>query len=227
MTAPSRRVIFSSFIWKLMERFGVMLMQIVISTLLARLLIPADFGIIALVAVFIAVSNVLVGSGFGTALIRKQSVDDLDLNSVFYASCGVAVVFFALNFFAAPLVADFYERPELSLVMRMLAISILWTPLNTVQNALVSRGLMFKKVFFRSSIATVVSGAIGVLLALADFGVWALVAQTVSASLLMCLLLWAAVRWRPSLPVFLDTGQGDVLLQLESAGEQSDRHRRQ
>lgn len=199
MTPSNRRATFSSFIWKLMERIGVMVMTIVIQLLLARLLMPADFGVIALVSVFVSLSNVLVSSGLATALIQKKTVDELDLNSVFYASCGVAAIFFAINFAVAPRVADLYNRPELTLVMRALALSILWTPLNIVQNALVSRGLLFKKVFFRSSLATLLSGGIGVWLALAGFGVWALVAQTVSSTFLMCALLWVSVRWRPSL----------------------------
>lgn len=192
------RGVLGSFLWKLMERFGVMFAQIVVQTVLARLLTPADFGVIALVAVFISLSNVLVGSGLGTALIQKKTVDALDLDSVFFSSVAVASVFFAVNFLAAPLVAGFYERPELGLVMRLLAASIFLTPLNIVQNALVSRGLLFKKVFVNSSIATLLSGVIGVWLAVAGYGVWALVAQTVSSTLLMSLLLWVSVRWKPT-----------------------------
>lgn len=194
-----KHLVLGSFSWKLMERFGVMAVQIVVQTVLARLLMPADFGVIALVSVFIALANVLVVSGLGTALVQKKSADAVDLSSVFYASVAVAVALFALNFLAAQLVADFYQRQELVWVMRTLAASLLLTPLNIVQNALVARNLLFKKVFFNSSVATLLSGGVGVGLAMAGYGVWALVAQTVSSQVLLSALLWMTIRWRPTL----------------------------
>ncbi len=172
--------------------------------MLARLLTPADFGIIAVVSVFIAFANVLVMSGLGTALVQKRDADALDFSTVFYASLVVAGALFGICFVLAPFIAEFYQRPELASVMRILAATMLLTPLSVVQNAIVSRGLLFKKVFVSSSLATLVSGGIGVVVAVAGLGVWALVAQTVSSQLLIIGLLWVSVRWRPTLRFSLE-----------------------
>jgi len=194
-----KHVVFTSFVWKSTELVGVTIAQLGVSIFLARLLTPADFGVIALVGAFIALSNVFVVSGLGTALIQKKTVDSLDLSSVFLASIAVAAALFSLIFLLAPVLADFYERPELSLVMRVLAASVFLTPLNVVQNALISRGLLFKKVFANSTVATVLSGLLGVALAMAGFGLWALVAQQLSSQFMLSTLLWLSVRWKPNL----------------------------
>jgi len=190
--------VLGSLVWKLAELVGATVAQLVISIVLARILTPADFGIIALVGVFIALANVFVVSGLGTALVQKKTVDSLDLSSVFFACMGISAALFASIFLLAPILADFYVRPELALVMRVLAGSMFLTPLNVVQNALVSRGMLFKRVFVNSSVATLLSGVLGVALAMGGYSLWALVAQQVSNQFLLSMLLYASVRWRPT-----------------------------
>lgn len=199
MDSSRRHMVLGSLGWKWMELAGVTIVQLGVSVLLARLLTPVDFGVIALVGVFVSLANVFVVSGLGTALVQKKRVDSRDLSSVFFASLAVAGVLFSFTFLLAPVLADFYERSELTLVMRVLAAFIVLTPLNVVQNALVSRGMLFKKVFANSSIATLLSGVLGVALAMAGYGLWALVAQQVASQLLLSALLWLSVRWRPTL----------------------------
>jgi len=198
MDSSRKHLVLGSFGWKLIELVGVTIVQLGVSIALARLLTPADFGVIALVGVFVALANVFVVSGLGTALVQKRNVDSLDLSSVFFASTAVAVGLFLFISLLAPAIALLYVRPELTLVMRVLAASMFLTPLNVVQNALVSRGLLFKKVFVNSSIATLLSGVLGVALAMAGYSLWALVAQQVASQALLSALLWLSVRWRPT-----------------------------
>ena len=171
------KTIVPSLFWKFMERCGTSGVQFVTSIVLARLLLPEDFGLIALVMVFITLANVFVQNGFGTALIQKKDADDLDFSSVFYASLLIVAGLYAILFFTAPLVANFYDHPELTTIVRVLALTLFFGALNSIQEAYIARNMLFKKLFWRSLGALVPSAAIGITCALKGFGVWALVIQ--------------------------------------------------
>jgi O-antigen/teichoic acid export membrane protein len=160
-----------------MERMGIQGTQFVVSIVLARLLAPDDFGLIALVMAVIAIANVFVQSGLGTALIQKKDADETDFSSVFYASLLLATIVYALIFFTAPLIADFYDKPALIPVIRVLTLSLFIGVFNSIQYAFVARQMMFKKLFFRSIGSMIPSSIIGIVMAFTGFGVWALVAQ--------------------------------------------------
>lgn len=201
---PSKKTILSSLFWKFLERGGTQGTQFVVSIVLARLLSPADFGLIALITVFITLANVFVQSGFNTALIQKKNADSLDFSSVFFASLGVAIVLYVVMFFAAPFIADFYERSELIPVIRVLSITLIIGALNSIQEAFVARNMLFKKLFVRSIGAVIPAGCLGIVLAYMGFGVWALVAQQLFNAFLMCVLMWLTVKWRPRLEFSLE-----------------------
>ena len=193
------KTIVTSLFWKFMERCGTSGVQFVTSIVLARLLLPEDFGLIALVMVFITLANVFVQSGFGTALIQKKDADNLDFSSVFYASLLIVTGLYAILFFAAPLVASFYDHPELTTIVRVLSLTLFFGALNSIQEAYIARNMLFKKLFWRSLGALVPSAAIGITCALKGFGVWALVLQQLCDVSLMCVFMWFTVKWRPQL----------------------------
>lgn len=193
-----KRVIISSLFWKFFERAGTQLIQFGVTIALARILAPDDFGLVALIAIFISIASVFVQSGLNTALIQKKDADDLDFSSVFWASLGIAVATYTILFFGAPFIADFYEHPSLTVVIRVLAITLFIDVFSSIQNAYVARNMLFKKLFFRSVGAIIPSGAIGLTLAFCGFGIWALVAHQFCNAFLAVAIMWFTIPWRPS-----------------------------
>lgn len=192
--------VITSLIWKFLERIGTQGVQFVVAIVLARMLSPADFGLIALVTVFVAIANVFVQSGLNTALIQKKNADNLDFSTVFYSCIALAVLLYGALFLCAPLIASFYNNlPDLVPVVRVLGLMLPLGALNAVQDAYISRNMMFRKLFYRSIGAIIPSGCIGIVCAYAGCGIWSLVVQQLSNSLLICIIMWFTVRWRPSL----------------------------
>ncbi|NLE04395.1 MAG: oligosaccharide flippase family protein, partial [Crenarchaeota archaeon] len=169
--------VISALFWKLMERGGTQGIQFIVQIILARLLLPEDYGTIALIVVFINIANLFVNSGFTTALIQKKDADETDFNSVFYMSSFIAIMLYIILFFTAPIIAGFYEDPLLVPVLRVLSIMILVGVYTSIQNTIVSKKLQFKKSFISSILSGVLSGSVGIVMAYLNFGVWALVAQ--------------------------------------------------
>ena len=193
-----KRVIISSLFWKFFERAGTQLIQFGVTIALARILAPNDFGLVALIAIFINIASVFVQSGLNTALIQKKDADDLDFSSVFWASLGIAIATYTILFFGAPFIADFYGHESLTVVIRVLAITLFIDVFSSIQNAYVARNMLFKKLFFRSVGAIIPSGAIGLTLAFCGFGIWALVAHQFCNAFLAVAIMWFTIPWRPS-----------------------------
>ncbi len=195
----TKNKILSGLFWKLMERGGTQGIQFIVQIVLARLLLPKDYGIIALITIFIALANVFVQRGFNTALIQKKKADEIDYSSVFYLSLSIAIVLYIILFFTAPFVADFYEESQLTLVLRVLSFTLFFGAINSIQNAVVSRTMQFRRLFFSSLGGIFGSGVVGIVMAYMGFGVWALVGQQISNNLLITVILWFTVKWRPKL----------------------------
>lgn len=191
--------IISSLFWKLMERGGTQGIQFIVAIVLARLLLPEDYGIIALITIFITIANVFVQSGFNTALIQKKDVNETDFSSVFYLSLLIAGLLYVFLFFTAPLIAAFYSEPQLIPVLRVLSITLFLGAFNSIQNAVIARKMLFKKLFISSLGAIVISGVVGIFMAYKGFGVWALVVQQITNRVLIILILWFTVKWKPKL----------------------------
>ncbi len=189
----------SGLFWKFAEAMCADLVSFIVSVILARLLLPADYGEVSLVNVFIVVANVFVVNGLGTALIQKKDADDLDFSSVFYANLALSLVLFAIVWAIAPLVASFYEMPHLAIVLRVLAIKIPVASVTSIQNAYVSRKMVFRKFFFATIIGTVLSAGVGIYMAYKGFGVWALVAQSLCNNVIDTLVLFITIKWYPRL----------------------------
>lgn len=195
----NKRIVLSSLIWKFLERGGTQGIQFVVQIVLARLLLPEEYGLIALVTVFITLANVFVQSGFNTALIQKKDADEVDFSSVFYLSLLIAVLLYSTLFISAPFIADFYHEPQMVPVLRVLSVTLIFGSFNSIQNAYLIRKMMFKKLFFRSLGAVAISGTVGILAAYAGWGVWALVTQQLTNQLSITIILWFTVKWRPIL----------------------------
>lgn len=190
---------FSGVVWKFMERMSAQIVTFIVSIILARLLTPEDYGSIAVINVFIAIANVFVVSGFGNALIQKKNADDVDFSSVFYFNIVFSCILYAGLFFAAPYIADFYHIPILGPGLRVLGLKLPLAAVNSIQHAYVSRNMIFKKFFLSTSIGTVLSAVVGIGLAYAGAGIWALVAQYLTNSFIDTLVLLITVKWRPIL----------------------------
>lgn len=189
--------IVSNFIWRFAERCGAQLVSFVVSIVLARILAPEDYGTIALVTVFTAILQVFVDSGLGTALIQKKDADDLDFSSVFYFNFAMCLVLYSGMFIAAPYIAIFYEDMTLTPVIRVLSLTIVISGVKGIQQAYVSRNMLFKRFFFSTIGGTIFSAFLGIGLAFSGYGVWALVAQQLSNTMIDTLILWITVKWKP------------------------------
>lgn len=187
----------SSFIWKFLERMGVQGVQFIVQIVLARLLLPSDYGAIALITIFITISNVFVQSGFNTSLIQKKDIKEKDYSSVFIVSLTIAFILYATLYFASPKIAIFYQMPVLKAVLRVLSITLFFGAFNSIQIAKISREFEFKKLFFSSLISITISGVIGVVLAYLNYGIWALVFQQLSNQIIISLVLLKIVKWKP------------------------------
>ncbi len=191
--------VFSNLIWRFAERCGAQGVSFIVSVVLARLLLPDDYGTVALVTVFTAVLQVFVDSGMGTALIQKKDADDIDFSTVFYFNCVVCILLYAGMFVSAPLVASFYNKPELTSLVRVISVTLLISGVKNIQQAYVSRNMLFKKFFYATIAGTIFSAVLGIIMAYMGFGVWALVVQQLSNSVVDTIFLWITVKWRPRL----------------------------
>lgn len=189
----------SGLLWRFGERILSQGVSFVISTILARLLMPEYYGKISLVLIFINLANVFITNGLGEALIQKKDADDSDFSTVFFCSLGVGSILYLILFFCADWVAAFYKDPEIVPVLRVLSLQLPLSSILTVQNAYVSKHLMFKKFFFSTLGGSLVSGVIGIIMALNGAGVWALVQQYLVNSTISIMVLFAIVPWRPKM----------------------------
>ena len=185
--------------WSSVERFSVQVVQMLVMLVIARLLLPKDFGLIGMLAIFIAVAQSLVDSGFSQALIRKQDRTEEDNSTVFYFNIFVSVLIYLILFLIAPLVAEFYNEPQLGPLMRALCLTIVINSFSIVQRAIYTAAVDFKIQSKATLAAAVVSGVISISLALNGYGVWTLVWQQLISSGISTLLLWRYSNWRPKL----------------------------
>ena len=194
-----KKNISSNIMWRFMEKFSAKFVTFFVSIILARLLDPSTYGTVALITVFTTILEVFVDSGLGNALIQKKDADDLDFSSVFFFNVAMCTVLYLLMFFAAPLIADFYNIQELTPIVRVQSLTILISGVKNIQYAYVSREMIFRKFFFATLFGTIVSAIVGLVMAVAGFGVWALVAQPLVNYSIDTIVLWITVQWRPKL----------------------------
>lgn len=194
----SKKVL-TNLIWRFLERSGAQIVSFVVEIILARLLCPEDYGTVALVMVFISILQTFVDSGFGNALIQKKDADDVDFSTVFYFNIASCILLYLIMFVAAPFIAKFYEIPQLTPIVRVISLKLIIAGVRNVQQAYVSKQMMFKKFFYATAAGTIGAAIVGIAMAYMGFGVWALVAQQLLNLLLSTITLWVSVKWRPKL----------------------------
>lgn len=185
--------------WSAVEKFSGQGIQFLVTIVIARILTPKDFGLVGMMAVFIAVAQALVDSGFSQALIRTQNRTQADNCTVFYFNIVISTFLYGVLYLIAPWVADFYHQPQLVQLMRVLCLVVVINSFGAIQRALYTATLNFKTQAKASLIASVLSGICGIIMAYGGFGVWALVGQQLLNALFCVCLFWWFSKWRPQL----------------------------
>lgn len=188
----------SNFTWRFLERICAQAVSFVVAIVLARILGPEAYGTVSLLTIFIAIMDIFVDAGFGTALIQKKDSDQVDFSSVFFFNIFSSIVLYIAIYIFSPVIANFYDDASLVIMLRVLAISIILAGLKGVMIAYVSKNFLFKKFFFATIIGTVISAIVGILGAFNGFGPWALIAQHLTNLFFDTLVLWIIVKWKPS-----------------------------
>jgi O-antigen/teichoic acid export membrane protein len=191
----SIKKVLSAFMWKFSERILAQVVSFVVSVVLARIMMPEQYGIVAMVTVFINIANVFVTSGFSTALIQKKDASETDFSTIFWCTFGISLVLYLVMFALAPWIAQFYNEPQLKIVVRVFSFKLIISSYNSIQHAYVSRNMMFKKFFYSTLFGILVSGIVGIVMALMGFGVWALVFQYLINSCVDTLVLAFTIPW--------------------------------
>lgn len=188
----------SAIIWVLLDKLGASVINFIVTIVLARLLLPEDFGLVAMVMVFFELSSVFVESGFSTALIREKTISELDKSTTFIFNLIAALVLYGLLFVSAPAIGSFFDQPLLGPIIRVMGLSLIVSAFSIVQNSVLTQEINFKALTQIRFVAIVISGTAAVILAFQGWGVWALVVRFALNDLINTVLLWIITRWRPS-----------------------------
>lgn len=194
---PLKKQTMTGFFWSAVERFSTQGIQFVLGIVIARMLMPSDYGLIAMITFFIAIAQTFVESGFGTALIQKNDRTETDMSTAFYFNVIIAVLCYIALFFSAPLIADFFNEEKLVWITRIVGLSLIINSLGLIQWVKLNIALDFKKLAIASLVNVTISGLVSIWMAYHGFGVWALVAQNLLNNLILTIMLWLLTHWRP------------------------------
>lgn len=189
----------SGITWSAVDSFANQGVHFVVGIIMARLLLPREFGLIGMTAIFMAISNTFINSGFTSALIRKNDCTQTDYSTVFYYNFGLGLLFYTILFFSAGAIANFFEEPLLKLIIRILGLDLIISSLTIIQSTTLTKRVDFKLKARITAIAGIISGVVGVIMAYSGFGVWSLVARIMLMASFNSLLLWFWNRWTPTL----------------------------
>jgi len=195
----ARTIAFNGLKWSAIDSFFAQIMNFIIGVILARLLTPEDFGLIGMITVFIAVSQIFVNSGINDALIRKQGITESYYNTAFIFNITISILLYLILFFTADYIAEFYEQPSLTIIVRIIAITLILNALTLVQKAQMAKKIDFKSLAKVNLIASLVSGVVGITMAYLDYGVWSLVWRTVLLSAISLIIISLITKWTPTL----------------------------
>ncbi len=192
---------FSGIVWRFIENTSAYFISFVIQIILARILVPEDFGLIATASVIITIMNVFVQTGFSSALIQKKELSEVDCSSAFYVGLAFSALLYLILFFFSGFIADFYNEPKLKIIINLQSLSLITGALISVQTALIQRNMKFKLSFIKSIVSSALHGIIGITMALKGYGVMALVYSTLASNISMVIVLSIIVKWKPK-PMF-------------------------
>lgn len=185
--------------WSFLDSFGVYLVRFGFSVVIARTLAPEDYGLMGMIVIFISLGQMIMQSGFSMALIQKKDSNDTDHSTAFWFNLGTALAVYLVLFLSAGSIASFFAKPILVSITRVAALGIIVNSLCSVQVAILSRNMDFRKMTWINLVSALVSGITGLVMALSGFHVWALVFQTLAGNVIYMAGLWISSRWRPSM----------------------------
>lgn len=199
--SSSREIFSRGVFWNFIDSIGTQFIAFLVSIVLARVIEPKDFGIIALVNVFLTFANLFVNSAFADAVIVHKSVSKETLNTVFFYNCFMAFVLYGILWVSAPMIASFFEKEPLILLIRVLSLSIIFSAFSTLPFALMNKDVDFRGIFIVKLPSLICSSVVGVGMALTGYGVWALVFQLLTLSFIQALGVWIRPKWKPELSI--------------------------
>lgn len=194
-----RREAFSNFVWKLAEQIGAQMVSFVVAIVLARLLMPDDYSVVSIIAILSSFCAIFIDGGLSKSLIQKKNSDVLDYSTVLIVSIVISAILYAVLFFSAPFISKIYKKELLIPVIRVYSLNLFVGAFNTVQSAYISKNMQFKKYFFATIVGTVISAVVGIWMAYAGLGAWALVAQQLVNSAIDTIMLYVTTDFRPKI----------------------------
>mgnify|MGYP003283432963 FL=1 len=193
----NQKTVLSNMLWRFAERCGAQGVSFIVSVILARMLLPEEYGVVSIITIFTSILNLFLDSGFKNALIQKRDADEIDYSTVFYFNIMMGVTLYIFMFWVSPFIANFYEMEAMTPYIRILSLTLILGGFNGVQTAIVAKRMEFKRFFYSSLTGTLVSAVIGIAMAYSGMGVWALIAQRLINQLVDTFILWFTVKWRP------------------------------
>lgn len=197
MSDSLKHTVLSGMVWNAIERFGASLFLFISNLVLARLLSPDDFGCIAMLLVFISVSDAIIDGGFGSALIQKKNTTATDYSTVFYWNLLLSFLLYAVLYLCAPAIAGFYNIPLLDNVLKVQGIVLIINALVLIQQNILKKQIAFKKIAKINLTAIVAGTGMGILLAFLGCGIWSLVVKSLATGMVQCGIYWLGNKWRP------------------------------
>lgn len=205
MSESLKKRTLTGVLWSSIDRFSMQGIQFVLSIIIARQLSPSDYGLIAMLAIFLALAQAFIDSGFSNALIQKQNCTDVDYSTVFFFNIGIGIIMYGVLILCSPLISSFYNMPLLEDIIRWIGLNLIITSFATVQRAKLTINLDFKRQAIISVVSTLLSGAISVWMAYNGYGVWTLVVSVLIGNLITTILLWMSAKWIPRLVFSIDS----------------------
>lgn len=194
-----KKTLVNGIVWNALEKIVVKSTAFIIGVILARILSPSDYGLIGMLTFFIALSNVFIESGFAKALIQNQNCKDVDFSTAFITNISISLIIYIILYISAPYIALFYEEPSLTLITRVMSINFVLGAFNIVHRAKLMAEVDFKSLAIINFGGTIIGGGVGIAMAYMDYGVWALVSQTITSTIAMMFLFPFFTKWSPSL----------------------------
>ncbi|MDR2910587.1 MAG: lipopolysaccharide biosynthesis protein [Bacteroidales bacterium] len=196
-TANLKETAVKGLIWSAIERIGAQGIQFIFGIIITRILFPADYGLVGMILIFVAIGQTIVDSGFGSALIWKNDLSETDLSTVFYFNITVSLILYFILFFLAPFIAVFYDEPRLINLIRVICLNFLIISFSLIQQVDLQKRVDFKLLAVVNIFGSIIAGIIALIMAFRGLGAWALVMQILVKSFVTSLLLWIFNKWRP------------------------------
>lgn len=205
MSETLKKQALNGVIWSSIDRFSMQGIQFILSIIIARQLVPSDYGIIAMLAIFLALAQAFIDSGFSNALIQKQNRTDIDYSTVFFFNIGVGIIMYGVLVLCAPAISSFYDMPLLNNIIKWVGLNLIVTSFATVQRAKLTIELDFKRQAVISIVSTLLGGGVSVWMAYRGYGVWTLVTSVLVGNFITTVLLWWSARWIPRFAFSIDS----------------------